>query len=284
MGSPVLADAQFGMAKILRPFTGWEDVYDGQSALRPLMFTESGRALDPSAGKPGFDPKLVRGTHVPMGATVNLWLPAVLPDDYIDDQGIGLYKYLVTWRLRSVYDRRNTRGPYHYPKQGLGYPDTTAPAGSQARVMRPAAFAPAVYTISMPSPPGPGSVYTEFPDGGVRDYYATIEIAASAFPAESGGVTTQWPYVPLLPDGTDGHVSQGTIQPSLSTTTAFAQTYIAHSMKALGDELLIGIYREPTVGHAKSTWNTDLADRFLQRMLALVDNGVYLMAGTGSAG
>ena len=52
--STVLADAQFGTARILRPYDGFEAVYQGQPASTPIMLSEvvdppGGDPLDPSA-------------------------------------------------------------------------------------------------------------------------------------------------------------------------------------------------------------------------------------------
>ena len=81
MGQTVLVDAQFGIAKILRPYAGFEADYQGNQVSNAIALTERGIALDPLAGKPGYAPNLLRGLPVSLGARIVLWIPNVVAGD-----------------------------------------------------------------------------------------------------------------------------------------------------------------------------------------------------------
>src|SRR5271154_5270739 len=130
MGRTVLADAQYGVVRILRPFAGFEATYTGKSTGgNPIAFTQGGLPLDPLAGQPGYAPTLLRGLSVPIGSRILLWIPAI--EAVVGGVGVP-YSYSFAWRYRSVFDYRQNRGPWHYAKQAAGVPDTTAPPGKQA--------------------------------------------------------------------------------------------------------------------------------------------------------
>ena len=108
MSQAVLADAQFSVARVFRPFEGFEAVYNGQSVRTPIAIPGS---LDPDAGRTGFDTNLISGIPVPMGSKVMLWIPTIF-----QDSGGALgppsfqvvpYRYQFVWRLRNLRDFKN---------------------------------------------------------------------------------------------------------------------------------------------------------------------------------
>lgn len=127
-GKMVTADAQFGIARILRPWNGALSLtgpYEGQPVSTQIMLTEvltspGGAPLDPFAetGSAGYASNLIKGLDVPIGSRVILWLPAIQSGGIVDFR----YSWSITWRLRNVYDYRNARMPFHFPKQGEGVP------------------------------------------------------------------------------------------------------------------------------------------------------------------
>ncbi len=93
MPETVLADAQFSIARILRPYTNFETQYQGQPVDRRIMLSEvvngpGGEARDDLAikGQTGIDPELARGLAVPMGARVLIWFPKILPDNTLSEE------------------------------------------------------------------------------------------------------------------------------------------------------------------------------------------------------
>jgi hypothetical protein len=230
-GKTVTADAQFGVARILRPFAGFVDVYQGQPASTPIMLTEvadppGGTALDPFAQTrtPGYSSKLIRGVEVPIGSRVILWLPNIVAYD-IGTSTIIRYQWTLCWRLRNTFDYRNARMPYHYPKQGAGIAETGADAGE--RVVIPCATQTLPYSES-PEPTGAlDNVVTNLRNEAVT---------TGATPLSN----------PLLPDGSDGYFQQGLGDPNVSPVFSLP-LYQLHEVQAVGDELLIGLTRDATL-------------------------------------
>ncbi len=256
MGEPVLADAQFGVTRIVRPVTDFETEYEGQSAARPIYMFEGNKNLDQLAadGTPGYDPTLARGLDVPMGARVLLWLPNLFWDE--GGSTFRGYEWTFIWRLRNVFDYRQLRTPYHYPKQGEGVPDTTAPAGQQARVVIPAAYQTVTYMQTEP----------------------TSEI--SRVTQNVRGEDLQFSTTALtgpFSNGVEQAVEQGILDPAVVADAKRPQ-YMIHEVQAFGDELLIGVHRDSTTIGRWAFGTTDL--RFSQFLGDASDVGVLVHVGT----
>lgn len=274
MSENVLADAQFGISSILRPFSGFEGIYQGQACTTPLMFTQGGEALDPLAGTPGYSPKLVRGLSVPYGARVSIWLPAIVGSKPLPSLDVWYYHWVISWRLRNVYDFRQRRIPFHYPKQGPGQPDTLNPAPT-ARVVIPAASNPIIYTQTQSSPTG--------------------QDITSALATDVAASTAINRTLPLLPDGTLGYFQQGVLNPATwGASGAGSVLYIPYEVQAQGDELLIGVSRSATADSPVQNPDTEIAWGFAAGEVdarfsdmfgvgsgsAYEDVGVYVLAGS----
>lgn len=274
-GKTVLADAQFGVVRILRPFSGFESVYQGQPASTPLMLSE---VVDPPGGAPldsaaavrdaGYSPRLVRGLDVPIGSRVLVWLPKIAASLVGPPPTDVRYEWTFIWRLRNVYDYRNYRTPYHFPKQAAGAPETGPSAG--ARVIIPAAVQTLPYSQS-PEPAG-----------------ATASVSTNL---RQEAVTTGAPVIsaPLLPGGGTGVIQQGLGDPNVFAAIA-RPIYQLHEVQACGDELLIALTRA-TSPTANWDFNTPLLNDWQVRLYlgdpsgvagfqTLPDVGVYVMTGS----
>lgn len=260
MSENVLADPQFNVASILRPFEGFESIYTGISVDTPLMFSQGGTALDPLAGTTGYSPKLLKGLSVPYGARIVLWLPIVsgLQGGQNFSFSFWYYKWTVSWRLRNVYDFRQSRIPFHYPKQGAGVSDTNYPPQTRSRVVLPAAVNSIAFT--QVAPVAPSSITT------------TTVLNADITSPNAAAVS-----LPLLPDGTLGYYQQGLLNPgdAAGETVASQPLYIPYEIQCEGDELLLGMTRpsSPDVGSAAAAGTWDFAG---------VDGQISLLFGNGS--
>jgi len=219
----VLADPQFGIAKIMRPVAGFEEVYEGTPADEPVYLYPDGDPIDPLAAQElaGYDPLLARGLPVPFGARVALQFPNVFWLDPGQAADVG-YKYALIWRMRSVLDFRLLRVvPFHFPRT-TGAADTTAPVGQQSRVPLPAAYNTIGYIQ-----PEPVSIGRS--DTNIRSEDLPVATVPLALPKLSGGRVQP--------------IQQGIFDPS-AVSDAKQPTQLVHEIQALGDELLIAVYRD----------------------------------------
>jgi hypothetical protein len=257
----VLADAQFGIVRLLRPFTDFETDYQGVAATIPIMMTEKSRPLDKlaAAGETGYAPDLVRGLEVPMGARLVIWLPTIR----ITADAIIPYIWSFWWRFRNVGDNRKTQQPFHYPKQGPGVPDTGAPAGEQARVVIPASNQTIIYTQTEPA-----TALTR-----VTQNLRSEDLNVGSLPIP----------LPLIPGGATGALQQGLLNPA-GGAVADQPLYQVHEISAVGDELLLGVTRnvdeDANWGFADGEPDAQFSD-FLGTGLTPTkpDIGVYVSTG-----
>lgn len=264
MSEAVLADAQFGTTRVLRPIIGFEDTYEGESAARPIYCFEGNEHLDKLAadGVPGYDPTLARGLSMPLGARVVLWVPSLFWEDQGDPPTVMGYEWIVIWRLRNVADFRRARIPYHLPKQGAGPNDTTAPPGTQARVVIPAAYNTITYIQAEPA----------------------LQLARAVQHVHAEDLEfSQTPVVgPLLPDGTEQAVEQGILDPALIVDANRPQ-FMLHDLTALGDEMLLAVRRDSST---IVTWDFATTDLRFSQFLGngtgqqFPDVGVYVSVGS----
>jgi len=264
MGETVLADPQFGVVRVLRPYADFEDVYQGQAANIPIMLTESGEALDEQAGDTGYDERLVRGLTVPVGARILLAVP-----NTFSSPGIGQlfpYIYTLSWRFRNLSDFRLKRKSYHFPKQGTGVPETLVDPGD--RVPLAVTNQPVIYNQAEVAAGPAQAVQTQ------NLHTENVRLAGI-------GLTN-----PINPDGSAGALQQGILTPTASNahTRSFFST---QEVQAISDELLISVTREDNDG-ASANWafaagETD--DQFSEiygKGLAagiFPDVGIYVMVG-----
>lgn len=256
-------DPQLGIISILRPYAGFEAIYQGKAASRPIQFTEGGVALDPQAGNPGYSPRLMRGFPVPEGARVVIWMPQV----FFVTPGpvLGGYMWSIVWRYRNTFDYRTQRLSYHFPKQGKGVTETGVPPGTGARVVTPAA--------------NQGILYSEAEPAGIARGVQNLRSLDVTVDATNPG-----PGDPILPTGIDGYYQQGISDPGVFGALASDPTYVVFDTVALGDEMLIGARRDVSV---VANWNftAGQADAGFSDLFgtgtgaALPDIGVYVNVG-----
>lgn len=263
--------ADYSIRYLLRPYEGFTDDYQGETADQPIMFSEvadpahsaGGVALDQLAidGVEGYDPTLLRGLKVPLGARCLIWLPNIMVGDRV-----ARYTWFLIWRMRNVRDYRlteNERMPYHVTKGVDGVDDGATPTDPE-RVVIPAAYETIWY-----SPAEPGTVDGRIIRGGRT---ADLSYASSQLNA------------PIVPGGGAGAYQQGILNPSV-TVTAERPLWGTYETVCKGDEVLIGLTR------TGAAW--DFTDPTLDQTFALYfqssgepiypDMGVYIFVGTGPA-
>jgi hypothetical protein len=259
----VLADAQFGVVRIMRPYSGFEEVYQGTPAGEPIYLFPGGKNIDPIAEQdtPGYDPLLARGLPVPVGARLLLDIPNVYFTTHAEPVG---YVYALIWRKRNVFDFRQLRNPFHFPRD-QGADDTTAPIGRQRRVPLPASYNTITYIQTEPVVP--------------------LDRAVSNIRSEDLRAGTTPLALPKLSGGRTQPIQQGILNPS-TVADANQPGFTAHEVQALGDEVIIAVYR-PT-GVLEDNWdfgNGETDFRFSQFYGTgtgeeLPNIGVHVMPGT----
>ncbi len=270
----VLADAQFSFAKPIRPFDGFEKVYQGKNALVPIAFPGG---LDPNAGLPGYAPNLIAGFPVPLGAKVLLWIPqcsyGVAPSPLVTE-----YVYQISWRIRNVADYRHgnpdgTRTPYHIQKQAAGAADTTAPVGQQARLIITAALETILFEQTQPAPSLIGSP-------------ATGDLIANGLALPADGVSR---FLPLIPGGGFGAAEQGIADPA-QVVEEPAPLFRPYFTIAKGDDMTIFAYRPPNASFATWDFANPLTDQAFSNTYGTnvagpthppyPDLGIYVLVGS----
>lgn len=259
MGEPVLADAQFSVAKILVPCVGWEAYYSGHdSYFRPMFLTEDGVRYDASAGKPGYASRLIKGLSVPVGSRILLWLPR-FPVMFGTTAGERNYTFHIGWRLRNLFDFRTTRIPYHFPRQKEGVPDTgTLDPGP--RVVIPGAGHSIVDTQTPQA--FPLHVENNVIGDGIKVGY----------PALSMGVAVDPQYLDTIQQGFFNS----------ATYTAWCNpSFMTYDLRAMGDEMVISVKRTYIIGGQNNKWDWDDYDKGLFTFFSGSPMaGVYVMIGS----
>jgi len=253
-GMNVLADPQFSVATVLRPFVGFEDVYAGKAATVPVAFHPPGEdgepaPLDPGAGSAGISQNLLGYAPVPMGARIVLYIPhAITWQDNVGTPILEtLYTYSVHWRIRNLqrYKHRMRTGgevrPYHSPSFE-GRPDTTAPAQSQARAIIPAATRTVIVEQTEPA----GSAQQVQHLRRERMTLTTTYLDSAD--------------LPLLPSGVSGEHMQGVLDPGAMGAfpqIAGSSIFMPFEFRCEGDEMLVVANRSDAWGDTPDPWTFD---------------------------
>ena len=263
----VLADANFSLARILKPFANFEGVYQGQSTEIPIAFPG---ILDEDAGEPGFSPDLIKGIAMPFGCRVCIWIPQTI-FGYVSPVR---YTYQICWRLRNPQDYQNdvvrnrefgTQSTYSLPKQEVGVPaDPTDPANTK-RFVLPAAMQGLAY--EQPEPAG------DLVNGlvNVRGQLWTTDGAL-------------W-NAPLTPNGTTGVITQGIFPEILGGDAGQGPVFFPLWFDAEGNEMIIFAQRRDIV--MGQTWDFGGADRAFSNTYGTDDGarapldtvGIYVFTG-----
>lgn len=248
MSHAVLADPQANIARILRPYDGYADHYNGKSCAIPIMLTEDGQPYDPMGGQPGYSRYLARGIPVAFGQRIVLWMPLFERETY---------QWVIYWRLRSLADYRRSRIPWSLPRTAEGVPDN-----DEDRVVVPCALQTIIYApteLSLLSDSlQPQNVHAE------------------------GPVFQQLPALPLplgpgLPVGMSGALLSQGIFPRVSMYYGRA-VWAVFECQALGNELLLGFTRYSDT-EAHPTWEFSVGvDEVVKQFFSASDAaGVYVI-------
>jgi len=253
-------DAQMGIVRILRAYPTFAALYQGEAvATNAIALSEGGIALDEQAGTVGYDPRLVAGLSVPLGAKCLLWLPNMWGRLGVDRLP---YIYTLYWRMRNSYDyNQEYQKPYHFPKQVDGVAETLVEAGP--RVVIPAACPSVTY---------------------VQDEPAVALVATQhMFHENFQQIGTAGAFNVINPDGNRGAIQQG-IAASSPLFGHLRPAFTAYETIAAGDELVIVVNRGDTDEGAAANWDFEGADGAFNTFYGDPDNpdlGVYVIVGTG---
>lgn len=224
MSQNVLSDAQMGMFQVVRPFVGFEAVYQGKPGSVPIAFPGT---LDPDAGKPGLLPNLLAGIPVPLGSRMLLQIPMV-GDSNTEDVVTLLdnYEYQLIWRTRNqqAYAMAAAAGrqvsAYHLPSE--------APGRTQLSYI-----------------PGASDVEI-FEQNEAVTGASVLNVVQQRYRPK---VTPSW-VAPLLPSPQSGILSgawqQGVYRADPSAAEGVGPTWVPLWLDACGDELLILVYKVNT--------------------------------------
>lgn len=240
-------EAQSGVARIMKPAVGFEAYIQGTRAAETVGSVESEKVpffewidrkppnpLDPLSGTPGYASNLLNYMPVPKGATVQLKIPFIPGGGSIP----VFYRYFISFRDSNLqrsndFAKRGETRPYHIPYQSPGQPDTTAPPGSQDRVVIPAYLDSLAVHVPPPPPYGLGS-----------------QPAFNANPVWTNPqVIIPRPYIlraPLIAAGTRAIHQQGILDPAAFTVEAGASAGNTFEIVCAGDEMIIEADREFT--------------------------------------
>jgi hypothetical protein len=260
----VMPDPQYGIFRILRPQSAYETFYQGVPAnvLNPIYFFPNGDQLDGLAGQPGYSTRLIRGLPVPQGSNVILWIPNV---PYAESPTVQRsYIWFLIWRVRNVATFRQDRtSPFHLALT-RGVTDTTAAPVGGPRDIIPAAYETVV--INQPEAVTPG-----FPESLRAVQHGRAEdMTMSAILLEGPRIT---------PAGVRGVIQQGVQDPGVIGTLATVPRFLIMSTRAKGDELIVGLYRNPVP--ANWDFGVAAADRQLFDFFEAGQNiGIYVSVGT----
>ncbi len=218
MSLPVLSDAQMGMFQVIRPFSGFESVYQGQDGTIPIAFPGT---LDPEAGKEGLIASLMAGIAVPLASRLLLQIPMTAYNEEGDIIPLDSYEYQIVWRTRNQqwFTSAATAGrpvsAYHLPSEGIG----------RNQVM----FIPGASDVEVFEQSEPVS-------GAAR-----LNVLQQRYRPK---VTTSW-VQPLLPNGDNGAWQQG-VYNSQSSVNSVGPSWVPLWLDSSGDELMILAYKIDT--------------------------------------
>jgi hypothetical protein len=253
----VAADGQFGITHILRPYPNFEADYQGTAVANSIMLTEGGEPRDAQAGKPGYDPNLIKGLPVPLGSRVQVWLPSIVSSQDANNP----YYWQIIWRMRNTFDYRQTRRAFHYPKQS---------AGINGLVVIPAA--PHTIIYNQPEP---------------TDLNNNM-LSANQHMWSEAIITTRLRVNVLVPTATPGAPVGGFIEQGIQTLPI--ASFQSWDVQCIGDEFLIGLKR--AFDNASPTKNWDFTqpagpDAAVSKFLGngsgtdqFKDIGVYVLTGS----
>jgi len=259
VGNIVTADPQFSVSRILKPWTGFEAVYDSTQFSIPLAEPNSqGKytRYDDQAGTPGYYHRLLRATKVPFGSRVVFWLPIFLNAHELQT----VYRWTFVWRLRNLYDHRTQRVPYHLARQAIG----ASPAG-ESHVAIPACIQSFQFTQAEPAEATPAAP-------AVADNWAETVI-------NYGDGSQNDVINPVTDIGGEDASQQGVLLTGVGTSV-FQPSYRVLELQALGDEVLLYVAPHRTSGDVTNDWMFDHGDDLLAQFFSYPVGGVHMFYGS----
>lgn len=231
MSQVVLSDGQWTMHRYLRPMPNFEQIYQGKPGNTPIAFPG---VLDLFAQKNvvGYDPNLIAGITVPLGARITIWIPQTLQQAGDTDPVVNaLYQYQILWRNRTARDFRvgqaegignaiQSYSNYHLPTSGFGQPESQSSPRDPAlqRYFLPGGIRTVAFEQAEPTDGTPGVIH-------LRGEY--LQPVADPI----------W-VQPLTPSGNPAVWQQGSYRES-SSTAAGGPAYLTFTTDAEGDEMCI---------------------------------------------
>lgn len=269
-----IADAQFGLAELIRAPDNFVTDYNGTPRPIPLP-----GVLDEQAGRPGYDPNLIGGLPVPMGARLCIWLPFIWNNSPagLNDPNDYSYVYKIVFRLRNPRDFRNPaqgnrRKPYHLKDQSPGVADTSGPL-PQPRFIIPACM----WVVGYQQPEGRVIVN---PATGLNASNPAVRTYAEGIMPNSVGLQRA-PFAP----GAEPAVAvfqQGVLDPGApSVQNANLPIFHPIFIDACGDDMIILIEKEQPDDIAPvNNWNFAGEDLQLATFFTSSNNsGIYVLSG-----
>lgn len=269
MSEAVLADAQFGVVRVFRPFLGFETVYQDQPVSVPIAIPGT---LDPDAGKPGFVANLLAGIPLPLGSKMKAWVPTIFQPNTEPPGGFVVqpYLYRFVWRVRNLGDFRARRSAYHFPRQS---------PGTNNNFVVPSAAKVAIYENA------PQDFPTNTTEAPTSFFQSALEARQSVV-IESFEFASTIPDPPLTPTGVAAAYQQG-----LAASDAAANTTVSFNaleMDAEGDELIILVNRTYNPESEDRNWDFSGTDSGFSAFFGtdngsravIRDMGIYLMTGS----
>lgn len=243
----------YSTARILRPFSGFERVYQGKSAAFPIAMPGG---LDFEAINPDYDPGLLDMIPVPMGSRIYLWIPLTFTSDTENPDPVVVYSYQIIWRLRNIEEANESadfpddqKKLYSIRNRTQGVPAV----GTTPRVLVPCAMDTVAYEQQEPA-----TSYTN----------ATVNLRGYTV-IPTGAV---FQNSPLLPSGGFGAFGQGNTGAAVAGNSASGPGWMAFETIAKGNEMAI-VAQRATVGlGAKWDFTSNTADQPFSNVYG-TDNG-----------
>lgn len=294
----VMSDAQFGVVRTLKPLPGFEQYYQGETAVQsqaaavasvPVPFFDAANfalpnytGRDMKAGQDGYDPDLLDFIPVPLGSLIKVWIPQFA--DPSDPTNIQAYRYQFNWRLSDINAYSSELSTqYHLPKRSPGAPDSTS-GTALPRFLTPAATRTNIVNQPESLDPFDSEI------GNVRREYLVVR----------GGDIPARPLVPQTPGsvvGVRAVYQQGVVDPNDDPAFAPLPAFLELELIAGGDKLLITADRFGEASESPAElWDfqdggLDVGFSFIYGTGALSsfqhdqnnDVGIYVMTGVGGS-
>jgi hypothetical protein len=238
-------------ARVLRPYRGFETIYETEAATTPVSFYEVSEharttptddrvlVLDELAGKPGYEATLERFIPTPFGSRVTVWIPYCL---FYDGQSLAETSYVYTfhWRIRNVPDTAVARKKGFHSDRLDGYPDTRA----EARFAMPVTS---------------NTIIVEQTEA-LLSYQQQQNLRRERIQPLSAVADTA--FLSLLPDGNSGVRQQGILDlaDGISMDIAHSESFLRVNFDAAGDELLIQARRADAFSTQPAAWTFATTD------------------------